>query len=74
MQSELFFLLLATRLLNFLYLMVKYHENTLKVLELWATQDITTIRGNSKTESDAPPSSPTPIQNQWPKTYLFINN
>ena len=31
--------------------MGKYHENTLKVLELWAAQDLTTMEGNSKTES-----------------------
>ena len=31
--------------------MVKYHENTLKGLELWAAQDVKTMGGNSKTES-----------------------
>ena len=43
--------LYATRLLYVLFLMGKYHENTLKVLELWAAQDLTTMEGNSKTES-----------------------
>ena len=49
-QSELSFLY-ETGLLNVLYLMVKYHANTLKGLELWAAQDLTTMGGNSKTES-----------------------
>ena len=49
-QSELSFLY-ATCLLNVLYLMVKYHEISLRVLEFWAAQDLKTMGGNSKTES-----------------------